>query len=123
MQIDIFDDQRRHRHLVRTVKNRGCQRLILLQPKVSVRVLDLHGCVIDQHADRQRQTAQRHNIDRLASAEETAIANKTASGIDTLTISVLRQLPRNTRTIRAVRKAAVTASCTTSWIEARTSTD
>ena len=51
------------------------------------------------------------------------IANKTASGIDTLTISVLRQLPKNTRIIKAVRKAAVIASCTTSWIEARTSTD
>src|SRR5260370_18266594 len=57
------------------------------------------------------------------SAEETAIANKQASGIDALTISVLRQLPRNTRTIKAVRKAAVIASCTTSRIDARTSTD
>ena len=57
------------------------------------------------------------------SAEETAMANKTASGMETLTISVLRQLPRNTRIIMAVRNAAVTASCTTSWMEARTSTD
>jgi len=43
--------------------------------------------------------------------------------MDTLTISVLRQLPRNTSTIIAVRNAAVIASCTTSRIDARTSTD
>src|SRR3984957_13611603 len=56
-------------------------------------------------------------------AEDTAIGNHMASGADAQTISVLRQLPRNTRTIIAVSNAAVTASCTTSRIEARTSTD
>jgi hypothetical protein len=57
------------------------------------------------------------------SADDTAIANSTAKGIETHTISVLRQLPRKTRIISAVRIAAVIASCATSRIEARTITD
>ena len=57
------------------------------------------------------------------SAEDTAIANNAANGIETQTISVLRQLPRKIRIISAVRIAAVIASCATSWIDARTITD
>ena len=57
------------------------------------------------------------------SMDSTATANKTASGIEVQTISVLRQLPRKIRIINAVKMAAVTASWTTSFIEARTITD
>ena len=44
------------------------------------------------------------------------------SGIEIQTISVLRQLPRNSRIIKPVRPAAIRASRTTPWIEARTKT-
>jgi hypothetical protein len=57
------------------------------------------------------------------SMDRTAIANKTASGIEVQTINVLRQLPRKIRIIKAVNTVAVTASCTTSFMEARTITD
>ena len=40
------------------------------------------------------------------------------SGIDTAMISVLRQLPRNTRIISAVRHAAISASRSTPLIDA-----
>ena len=42
------------------------------------------------------------------------------SGIDRQTMSVLRQLPRNSRIIIAVRKAAISASRTTPDTDART---
>ena len=45
------------------------------------------------------------------------------SGIEMQTISVLRQLPRNSRIIRPVRPAAISASRTTPLMEARTKTD
>jgi hypothetical protein len=57
------------------------------------------------------------------SADDTAMANNAASGIETHTISVLRQLPRKIRIISAVRIAAVIASWATSRIDARTMTD
>ena len=45
------------------------------------------------------------------------------SGIETAMMIVLRQLPRKTRIMIAVRQAAITASRMTPWIEARTNTD
>ena len=45
------------------------------------------------------------------------------SGIETAMISVLRQLPRKSRIISAVRQAAMIASLTTPLIEARTKSD
>ena len=45
------------------------------------------------------------------------------SGIETATISVLRQLPRNTRIMVAVSSAATMLSCTTPEIAARTNSD
>ena len=45
------------------------------------------------------------------------------SGIEMQTISVLRQLPRNSRIIMPVRAAAIRASRTTPWMEARTKID
>ncbi len=48
---------------MRAIENRHGQRLT--HRVVAMDILDLDGRVIDQHADRQRQTAQRHDIDRL----------------------------------------------------------
>ncbi len=45
------------------------------------------------------------------------------SGIDTAMISVLRQLPRNTRIMSAVRHAAISASRSTPAIDAFTNSD
>ena len=45
------------------------------------------------------------------------------SGIEMQTIRVLRQLPRNSRIIRPVRPAAISASRSTPLMEARTKTD
>ena len=44
------------------------------------------------------------------------------SGIEMQTISVLRQLPRNSRITVPVRKAAIRVSRTTPWTAARTNT-
>ena len=57
------------------------------------------------------------------SALSTMIDARIESGIETAMISVLRQLPRNSRIISAVRQAAIDASRSTPSIEARTKTD
>ena len=49
--------------------------------------------------------------------------HKILSGIEMAMISVLRQLPRKTRIIKAVRQAAMMASRTTDAMEARTKID
>ena len=48
---------------------------------------------------------------------------KIDSGIETAIIEVLRQLPRNSSSITAVSKAAISASCMTPMIAALTNTD
>ena len=45
------------------------------------------------------------------------------SGIEVMTMSMLRGDPRNSSTMTATRNAAVTASCTTSRSAARTNCD
>jgi hypothetical protein len=45
------------------------------------------------------------------------------SGIDTAMIQVVRQLPRNSKIIAAVRPAAINASCSTLPIAALTNSD
>ena len=52
------------------------------------------------------------------SAASTISDVKIDSGIETAMMSVLRQLPRNSRIISAVRQAAMSASRTTPWIAA-----
>jgi hypothetical protein len=44
----------------------------LLHREIAVRVLDLHRRVVDEDADRQRQSAERHHVDRLAENTEDA---------------------------------------------------
>ena len=57
------------------------------------------------------------------SALSTMIELRIESGIETAMITVLRQLPRKTRIISAVRQAAISASRSTPEIDARTNTD
>jgi hypothetical protein len=51
------------------------------------------------------------------------IDTRMESGIETAMIRVLRQLPRNSRIMAAVRQAAISASRTTPPIAARTNKD
>ena len=57
------------------------------------------------------------------SHERTMIATRIDSGMETRTMSVERQLPRKTRSMMAVRPAAMPASFTTPSTEARTKKD
>ncbi len=54
---------------------------------------------------------------------KTTIEVRIESGMEVQTMSVLRQLPRKSRIMRAVRNAAIDASRNTPKIEARTNTD
>ena len=67
------------------------QRLLLAH--VAVRVLDLDRRVVHEDADRQRQSAQRHHVDRLAQRHKITSEVAIDSGIDMQTISVERQIP------------------------------
>ena len=57
------------------------------------------------------------------SASSRMIDEMIDSGMEIVMISVLRQVPRNSSTISAVRPAAMTASTTTPRMAARTNTD
>ncbi len=57
------------------------------------------------------------------SARSTSRAATTDSGMDTATIRVLRQLPRNSRIIAAVRQAAISPSTSSPWMAASTKLD
>ena len=57
-------DERRRGDLRGPVEDRPADRL--LHAEVAVDVLDLHGGVVHQDADRQRHAAQRHGVERLA---------------------------------------------------------
>ena len=98
MQMVMRRRQRRHRDLVRAVEDRDRERLA--GQAVAVDVLDLDGRVVDQHADRQRQPAQRHQVQRLAGQEQPDDRRtSSAIGIDVQTITTERQLPRKNRII------------------------
>ena len=102
-------DERRPGDLHGPVEDRLPQRLA--QAEVAVDVFDLHRRVVDQDADRQRQAAERHHVERVAQRDTAStIDDRIASGIDTATISVLRQLPRNSRIIAAVSRPAMMLS-------------
>ena len=57
-------DGRRHHDLLRAIENGGLDLLALLEMPVDV--LDGDGGVVDQDADGERQTAERHDVDGLA---------------------------------------------------------
>ena len=68
MQMRERGDECRDRDLLRAVEDRLLERLALLEMLVDV--LDRHRGVVHQNADRQRQAAQRHDVDRLAQREQ-----------------------------------------------------
>ena len=114
--------QRRGGNLRRAVENRLLEFLALLE--IAIDVLDRHRGIVHQDADRQRQSAQRHDVDRLASsARARSNEHRIDSGIETAMMSVDRQLPRNTRIMTAVRQAAIRASRTTPLMAPRTKMD
>ena len=86
-------------------------------------VLDLDCCVVDQNANRQRQPAKCHDVDRVASKLEKQSEVRIESGIERQTMTVLRQLPRNSRITTPVSTAAIGASRSTPLIAERTKTD
>ncbi len=57
-------DQRRHGDLARAFENGLVE--IGSHVQVALDIFDRHGGVVDQNADRQRETAQRHDVDGLA---------------------------------------------------------
>lgn len=57
-------DERRRRDLRGAVEDRLEE--TLAEAQVAVDVLDLHGGVVDEDADRQRQPTERHHVERLA---------------------------------------------------------
>ena len=79
-----------------------------------MRILDFDGRVVHQNSHRKCQAAEGHHIDRLAEHEPEQIEVRIESGIEMQTISVLRQLPRNSRIISAVRNGRDVASRSTS---------
>ena len=58
-----------------------CDGLALLEMPVDV--LDRDGGIVHQDADRERQAAERHDVDGLADHRQHRIDVRTASGIDT----------------------------------------
>ena len=61
------DEGRRH-DLRRAIHDRGLDFLALLEMPVDV--LDRHGRVVDQDADRERKAAERHDVERFAERRE-----------------------------------------------------
>ncbi len=90
------------------VENGRLDLLALLQMPVDV--LDRHRGVVDQDADREREAAERHDVEGLADRRQHRDRSpSTDSGIDTAMMMVERQLPRNSRIITLVSSAAMTA--------------
>ena len=74
---------------------------------VRVDVLDLHRRLVHQHADRQRQAAQRHDVDGLARSPEPDRPPRAARTgmVSDRRSATLRQSRRNSSTIRPVSSA------------------
>ena len=109
MQMQSSETKAGVHDLLRAVEDGGLDVLALLEMPVDV--LDGDGCIVDQNADGQRQSAQRHDVERLRRPATSAIsAHRTASGIEVAMMTVERQLPRNSRIIRLVSAAAMMPS-------------
>ena len=86
-------------------------------------ILDYHRGIIDQNADRQRESSQRHRVEGLIHRVQDEYAATTDSGIDARMINVSRQLPRNSRIINAVSPAAISPPMITLFKAALTKMD
>ena len=111
MQMDERGDQRGDGDLRRAVEDGLLD--LLARFEIAVDVLDFDGGVVDQDADGQRQAAEGHDVDGLAEGARASSEERIESGMETAMMSVLRQLPRKTRIMIAVRQAAMMASRTT----------
>ena len=61
--------------------------------EIPIDVFDRYGRIVDQDSDRQRQSAEGHDVDGFPSALSTQIDKNRKRDGDAM-ISVLRQLPR-----------------------------
>ena len=96
----------------RAFENRRVRSLPFFE--VAFDVLDGHRRVVHENAHRQRQAAERHDVDGLVQSRSARRSEqRIESGMETAMISVLRQLPRKIRIITPVRHAAIIASRTT----------
>jgi len=111
-------DERRHGDLGRTVQDGGAQLLAL--PEVALDVLDLDRRVVHEDADRQGQPPRVMMFIVSPSALRVMMEQRIARGMEITMTNVVRQFPRKTRIMIAVRQAAMTASLTTDWTAART---
>jgi len=101
-------DKRRHRDLGGPVEDGPVQ--VGTQVNVAFDVLDRDGRVVDQDPD--PPSARPPSVMMLMvspSAYSARIDARIESGIDTAMMQVLRQFPRNSRIIAAVRQAAISA--------------
>ena len=121
MQMDSVETNAGTAICAAAVQDRPQERL--LHRHVAVDVLDFHGRVVHEDADRQGHPAQRHDVERLAQAHRTMTDTRIDSGIEMATMSVLRHVPRNIRIIRAVSPAAIAPSLITPSTAARTKID
>ena len=101
MQMDKRGNERRDRDLRGAVQHCAHQRLP--HGQVAMRVLDLHRRVVDQDADGQRQSPSVITLMVWPSRLRMQMEVRIESGIEMHTISVLRQLPRNSRITMPVR--------------------
>ena len=80
---------------------------------LGMNVLDLDRRLVHQHADRERQAAERHDVDGLARQPRAGPPRpSSANGMFSTTISALRQSRRKSRTIRPVSTAPSRPSMT-----------
>ena len=73
MQMDKVETNVGHGDLRGAVQNRANQRLP--HREIAMRVLDLYRRIVDQDADGQRQSTQRHHVDGLAEQAQNADAS------------------------------------------------
>jgi len=73
---------------------RGWHGSRVCQAVLAVEVLHFHGRVVDEDADRERHSPERHELSVWPEPIETMIETRSASGMDVITTTVERQLPR-----------------------------
>ncbi len=86
----------------------GWRRHVLALLQMAVDVLDRHRGVVHQDAHGQRQAAQGHDVDRLAQQRQQRHRGQDRQRDGDGDDQRVRQLPRNSRIISAVRPAAIT---------------
>ena len=101
MQIQIVDTSAGT--AICAAPSRIAWRIALPSSRLRFDVFDFDRRVVDQDADRQRQAAERHDVDGLAQRAQHQIEVRIESGMETAMISVLRQLPRKIRIMMPVR--------------------